>query len=610
MWKVDGIRMMLLLLMLMQGAFGQRPNFIVMQPDDLQFFEEWTPPAHFPARRDDVYSFVLPLRNIERLRTAGLQMRQAYTASPMCGTSRYSTMTGRYPSRSSTVRQSFANSAISDVRIPTTKLQDIEFVPNGQDCSRYNVAAVLSQNGYRSGVVGKWHLSRRTDESYNYDTYTAAIRDCGFDFAEGIYAENLRGFWNDGSFSHNMEYITDQAQTFLRNSTDNRPFFLYFNPTAPHGSGDVLEALTQYPCTATPEGKLAQEPVVPNMTAGTTCAKYRQTILDRARGSTDQTVLGSIWVDDAVGALFAILEDIGQLDNTFFLFQLDHGREGKGTLWEPGVRIAQFVHFPATFGTAGKTWDGLVSTVDIGPTILDFAGIEKMAPGRYPMDGLSWKNAVENEDALDFWRDERCLAFELGFDRAVRCGCDKYMALDGERGNSNTFARGQRFGVASDTEVLLNVCDPSAGTSVTYPKDSPETLDLKNVDLQRLAELRSVHLTHLERTRPMNNDYTPLQYSPTQTPTSSPTNILSPTANSEAAPTANPTGDPTAVPTKEPTVVAVTGKQTVSPTGASSAAALGDQASVPAETSSSKRRSALAFSMLHVLFLFGGYHFV
>ena len=89
-----------------------KPNIIIMQPDDFPFFAEWSPPPRNPypdsdkdrgprARRKFAEGFPagFTMPNLERLRKQGLQMTQAYTASAACATSRYSTITGRYPSR-------------------------------------------------------------------------------------------------------------------------------------------------------------------------------------------------------------------------------------------------------------------------------------------------------------------------------------------------------------------------------------------------------------------------------------------------------------------------------------------------------------------------------
>jgi arylsulfatase A-like enzyme len=84
---------------------------------------------------------------------------------------------------------------------------------------------------------------------------------------------------------------------------------------------------------------------------------------------------------------------------------MDHGVEGNGTLFEIGARIAQCIHYP-DYIAAGSTFDGLVSTIDIAPTILDFAGIGEDDTGYYQMDGKSWKDDIVN--SLDDWSEDRC----------------------------------------------------------------------------------------------------------------------------------------------------------------------------------------------------------
>ena len=131
---------------------GDLPNFIVIQPDDLEFFQRWDPPPHV---RDGFGGTAFPasgLPNIDSLRSNGLTMTQAYTASAMCGTSRYSTMTGRYPSRSSAGRKANTNLVVGEVTIPTTKLQDETSVMDGEDCTKYNIAALLKDSDkYKTG---------------------------------------------------------------------------------------------------------------------------------------------------------------------------------------------------------------------------------------------------------------------------------------------------------------------------------------------------------------------------------------------------------------------------------------------------------------------------
>jgi len=495
----------LLLLVAASSAQTRKPNFIVCQPDDLRFFEEWTPPPHIPSGRVqiEVYPENNGLPNIDRLRTEGIQMMQAYTASPMCATSRYSTLSGRYPSRSAINRLDNLNEDVSRVRVPNTKLQDViaTNLPDGKDCSENNLAAVLKQNGYRTGVTGKWHLGDDNDGPHVYTAFQDHVRSCGFDFAESLYADNLGGQWtqNSAPFSHNMEYMTEKAIEFIQQSdNDDSPFFLYFNPTVPHASGNVLEALTDFSCRQTSAGTLTSDPQVKGLTdENTSCEQYRQTVIDRASGATDNNKVGSIWVDDAIGALLTALEDSDQLENTFFLFQMDHGQEGKGTLWEPGVRLAQFVHYPnGDFGPNAQ-FHGMISTIDIAPTILDYAGVDGTA--YYEMDGISWRNAVEKNLAETVWNSNRCLFHEIEYDRSVRCGCYKYMELDTD---GTTYSRGSnRYGLDADTRVLFNLCDDENNEGSYDIINNAETNDIKEELPSKVLELDQELQCHLEKTR-------------------------------------------------------------------------------------------------------------
>jgi len=230
-------------------------------------------------------------------------------------------------------RENQNNTLISSIDVANTKLHDID--GKTKDCSEGNIAAILQKDGYRTGVVGKWHLSEVEKSEYSYEKSVKQIERCGFDYVDGIYMENL--FFFNGTISHNMEWVTAKAIEFLKQTTTNdeknksdKPFFLYFNPTVPHPFGNVAESLKSFSCRETPNGILDEEPIVPKMTGDySSCKRYRDTIFERSGYSTSDHALGSIWVDDSVGALLETLEEIGELENTIFLFQIDHGVEAK-----------------------------------------------------------------------------------------------------------------------------------------------------------------------------------------------------------------------------------------------------------------------------------------
>lgn len=492
-------RLLLLLIAccsMLSTASAQRPNVIVMQPDDLPFFEDWSPPPNNPSQPDKTVP-TPDLFNMERLRLDGVQMMQAYTTSPMCGTSRFSTITGRYPSRAASSRKKASDSP-QVVDIPTTKLRD---VGEERDCTETNLAVAFSQLGYQTGMVGKWHLSAIKDQDYTYELAQATVQNCGFNVVEGLYLENLHSgdttnSYSDGTFSHNMEWITYEAIQFIEGAVEaDEPFFLYFNPTVPHSSHDVKTALTDFPCTHTANGIADNDFVIPGMTDNGSCEDYRATVLERA--GDDDEALGAIWVDDAIGALLQTLEDNNLLDDTIFVFQQDHGMETKGALYENGVRIAQFVHYPKRID-AGTQLRVPVSTMDLAPTLLEYAGVEELP---YDMDGKSWKHLIESDGDND--DHHGCLYFEGDRDRAVRCGCYKYLLLNDESGTQES---GQRFGYSTDTNNLYDLC---GGTDeYIVDGDNQEATNLWDEDPETAALLLTEMECHLERTNPnLPSDY-------------------------------------------------------------------------------------------------------
>jgi len=201
----------------------RRPNILIIQPDDLPHYDAWNRPPNTPNDPNRAYPFPSAdgLPNLERLRNGGVELTQAYTTSAMCGTSRWSTITGRYPSRA---RSNAGDERYNSVVIPLTKLQ-------GRDKAE-NIPQLFRDNGYRTSMFGKWHLSTIDYSQYSYEYARSLVKECGFDHVSGLYAENLDHEFSDGSFSHNMEWITHEAIQEMKRDSEE-PWFMYYNPTVP-----------------------------------------------------------------------------------------------------------------------------------------------------------------------------------------------------------------------------------------------------------------------------------------------------------------------------------------------------------------------------------------
>jgi hypothetical protein len=261
---------------------------------------------------------------------------------------------------------------------------------------------------------------------------------------------------------------------------------------------------------------------------GDDCMAYRANVQARAESSKNKD-LGAIWVDDAIGAVYKALERTGQLADTVIVFQLDHGMEEKDKIWEGGIQIPQFIHYPNGFGQLGEVFHGLVSTIDLGPSFLDYAGITEASPGWYPMDGTSWKAAVENDAVAAAWRADRCLFFESNRERAVRCGCEKYTMLSD---SSPEKAVAIASGWWSDSVVMANLCDVDGNYIVwddTTQAGSPEAMNILSSNPERAGQLEGLLQCHLAKTDanvvPVYDECTlggpanpPVTLSPVQTP--------------------------------------------------------------------------------------------
>ncbi|KAL7546983.1 hypothetical protein ACHAWF_010305 [Thalassiosira exigua] len=455
------------------------PNIIIIQPDDMPFYDAWWYPNP-PSSNNGLPNAGLP--HIEFLRTNGMQMMQAYTTGPMCGTSRYSTITSRYPSRALTNDEDEP----SWVAIMSTKLE-------GNDCTRNNLAVQFRDGGYRTAMVGKWHLSYIDASTYTYDKAVETVNSCGFDYVGGLYAENLRHSYNDGSFSHNMEWLTTEALKVIKEESEE-PFFLYFNPTVLHKRHDIGDSLRDFSCRDTPAGTLDADPVIPGMTDGGDCESYRQTVFARAEDDND---LGAIWLDDSIGAILKSLRDTGKLENTVIVFQADHGMDPKASLFEGGTRIPQFIHYPAAI-KSGMKFNAPVSVLDLGPTLLDLQILHHLTNRMACLGKMLLANNRQLPGIIDVCFMSTNTTAPLGIEYEFSTSKQNMFDLCSDMGNYD-------FGNWKETSNLIN-----GETSVVADMESLITCHLKRIQNQQFSPCQLPSNTSQSSANPESVSFLPI----------------------------------------------------------------------------------------------------
>jgi arylsulfatase A len=298
-------------------AAPKPPNIVIIFADDLGY--------------GDVGCFgsSIPTPNLDRMAGEGVRLTRFYSASPVCSPSRAALLTGRYPART----------GIVNVLMPSS--------PNGLSPSERTIPKMLKERGYRTGMVGKWHLGAQAGTSPCVN---------GFDEFYGLpYSNDMYPL----PVMHNTDVVEEQAvqpqltEKFTRNAVEfihrqgDEPFFLYFAHTAPH------------------------IPLAPS-------AKFR--------GRSGQGQYGDVVMelDWSVGQVLDALKEKGIDDNTLVVFTSDNGpwyqgsagrlQGRKGSTYEGGVREPFIARFPGAI-PAGRTGDALTSSMDLMPTIARLCGV-------------------------------------------------------------------------------------------------------------------------------------------------------------------------------------------------------------------------------------------
>jgi len=353
--KRISINLILLCLTISLSA-KDKPNIIILLADDLG----WVDLGYQGS--DDIRS-----PHIDSLAKNGIRFTDGHVSASVCSPSRAGLMTGRY-------QQRFGHEANSP---PPT---------DGMDLKQVTMADRLQKMGYRTGLIGKWHLG-------NQDEFYPTRR--GFDYFYGLRSGSRSYFYhakkddkpgNARAIEENGKpvkfdgYLTDvfgqKAIDFIH-AEDDKPFFLFHSFTAPHG-----------PMHATEEDKA---------------------LFASIKDSKRRSYAAMIWaMDRAIGKLVASLKETGRFENTLIWFLSDNGGATgnasinlplaghKGIKFEGGTRVPFFAHWPKQF-MEPKEFEPMMISLDIMATSLAAAGAkDKDLKG---LDGVNLLPFIQREKA-------------------------------------------------------------------------------------------------------------------------------------------------------------------------------------------------------------------
>jgi arylsulfatase A-like enzyme len=434
--------------------------------------------------------------HIDRLAATGMRFTDAYAAAPICSPTRAAIMTGKYPARLNLTDWLPGRPDRPDQKLLRPIIAQ-EIPP-----SETTLAAALKSAGYATGHVGKWHMGGKD----------AGPEQRGFDLnIAGDQTGSPRSYFApfkgaDGRFMPGLEkapegeYLTDrlttEAEKFIDANRD-RPFFLYLAHYTVH---------------------------IPLKAKADLVAKYKQGRPGEQGNPLYAAMIESL--DDSVGRILKKLDDLKLIDRTLVAFTSDNGglcvlegpntpptinaplREGKGYLYEGGLRVPLLVSWPG-ITKSGSTSATPVHSIDFFPTLLEACGVKSDAR----VDGISLVPALKGEavkrDAL-YWHYPHYSNQGGRPGAAVRAGAFKFIEfyendrrelfdLSKDLGESQNLI-GSQPAVAKELHETLDAWRKEVGAKMMKPNPdfvpNPQAKDGSITLPARTAEVHGVMLRY------------------------------------------------------------------------------------------------------------------
>ncbi|WP_113922464.1 sulfatase family protein [Cognataquiflexum aquatile] len=360
--------------------------------------------------------------NIDRIAAEGIKFTSFLSASPVCSPSRAGLLTGRMPQRM----------GINSVFFPESF--------TGMDPEEITIAEILKENGYRTSVVGKWHLGHMEKFlplNQGFDEYFGIPYSNDMESVVYLRGNDVAEYEVDQTFT--TKTYTEESLKFIDSAGEN-PFFLYLAHNMPH-----------VPIYASPD----------------------------FQGTSNRGLYGDVIqeLDWSVGEVLRKLEEKGILENTLIVFSSDNGpwlvmedhggsagplREGKQFTFEGGVRVPTVAMWKGKI-EPGQVYEDLATQMDWFPTFCKLVGAE--IPQDREIDGKDLSAVLFENGSRE---GDSFLYYMLSSQEGYREGDWKikrpYEGFEGTRGMKKVDAH--------DTLLFNLKTDPGETTNLL--KENPE----------------------------------------------------------------------------------------------------------------------------------------
>ncbi|MDX1564477.1 MAG: sulfatase [Phycisphaeraceae bacterium] len=373
---------------------AKKPNFVFFLVDDLGYMD-------IGANNPDCF-YDTP--HIDGLAASGLRFTDGYAANPVCSPTRYSIMTGRYPSR---VDATNYFSGRRSGRFAPAPLHD------RMDLKEVTIAEALKQQGYATFFAGKWHLgpsAKYWPKKQGFDVNKGGFSRGGPYGGKKYFSPYGNPRLEDGPDGEHLPIrLANETASFIE-ANRNEPFFAYLSFYSVHtplmGRKELVQKYKKKAEGISGPQFGPEEQVWPTK-------KPR-----RVRLVQKHPVYGAMVeaMDEAVGIVLSKLKQLNLDENTVVIFTSDNGglstsegsptsnlplRGGKGWIYEGGIREPFLIRAPG-LTRAGSVCSVPVVSVDFYPTILALSG------GKGPAtDGVDLTPLLEGEKKIDreaiFW---------------------------------------------------------------------------------------------------------------------------------------------------------------------------------------------------------------